>query len=96
MQLNTYRSLDYSWGLLFKSVSVKVVVERAMEVLREFLETSTIHGLSHTSTAKVSRDVNLSGVLAHIKYLIAEQVGKGYMAYDSMPEFHGGWFPDKQ
>ena len=49
-----HRSLDYSWGLLFKNVSVQVAVERVMEVLKEFLETSTIHGLLYISTAKVS------------------------------------------
>ena len=49
-----HRSLDYSRGLLFKNVSVQVAVERVMEVLKEFLETSTIHGLLYISTAKVS------------------------------------------
>ena len=33
---------------------VKVFVERMVEVLSEFLESSTIHGLFYISTAKVS------------------------------------------
>ena len=36
-----------------KSVPVEVFEGRPMEVLREFLESSTIHGLSYISTAKV-------------------------------------------
>ena len=55
--MSMHRSLDYSWGLLFKNVSVQVAVERVMEVLKEFLETSTIHGLFYISAAKVSREI---------------------------------------
>ena len=38
----------------FQNVSVEVFVLRMMEVLKEFLESSTIHGLFYISTAKVS------------------------------------------
>ena len=41
-----------------KSASVEVFEGRSMEVLREFLESSTIHGLSYISTAKVSQPIS--------------------------------------
>ena len=39
--------------LPFQSLSVEGCVDRKVEVLKEFLESSTIHGLSYISTATV-------------------------------------------
>ena len=77
-----YSSSDYIWGLLFKSLSVHVAVERKMEVLREFLETSTIHGLFYISNAKVSHP----GVQTLLHNFVSEQVGKGHMDHRCIPE----------
>ena len=54
-----------------KSVPVEVFEGRPMEVLREFLESSTIHGLSYISTAKVSQPITTQAacMIYYIKYM---------------------------
>ena len=58
-----------------------------MEVLREFLESSTIHGISHISTSKVF-SFNFQGGTS-FSYLIFDRVscgkssGQGWLAYAS-------------
>ena len=87
-----HRSIDYVWGLLFKSVSVQVYVERVMEVLKEFLETSTIHGLFYISNAKVSHH----GVQTLLHKFVSEQVDKGLMDHSCSPGLLGRWLFDRE
>ena len=73
------------------------------EVLKEFLESSTIHGLSYISTAKVG-ELNLHtfkiGMIIIIRGLIlsssSEYSGKGILVHSSVPWFLGSWFSDQQ
>ena len=51
------------------TISVEVFVEKMMEVLKEFLESSTIHGLSYISTAKVRNLKYDNGMIFFIRCL---------------------------
>ena len=65
----------------------------AMDILREFLETSTIHGLTYISSARVS--------FCWVFYLFTisfcpDQIGKGSLVFNCLSRVHWGWNPDWQ
>ena len=66
-----------------------------MDILREFLEVSTIHGLAYISTAKVSLilpDKNFW--IRTIRILLSDKVCKAVLAWNCVSWFYQLWDPD--
>ena len=61
-----------------------------MDILREFLESSTIHGLIYISTAKVKLFEPFS------ESFVVDQVRKNPLVLSCLLWVHLGWCPDRQ
>ena len=64
----------------------------AMDILREFLESSTIHGLNYISTARVSS----SRYFSSFHCFSPDQVGKDSLVFGCLCRIHRGWNPHCQ
>ena len=60
-----------------------------MDILKEFLESSTIHGLAHISMAKVSYILFFFTI-----FLFSEQISKDFMVWNSLSWVPWSWDPD--
>ena len=63
-----------------------------MDILREFLESSTIHGLTYISTARVC--LNTSFLI--FTNPMSDEVSKDLMGSRRLPWVHRSWDPDQQ
>ena len=66
-----------------------------MDILREFLESSTIHGLTYISTARV-RLVWCSLFLLQYMLFLADKDCKDFLGWSCMSWVHRSWDPDWQ
>ena len=82
---------SHSWKFRFRYVVYDNFDWIAMDILREFLETSTIHGLTYISSARVS--FCWAFYLFIISFL-PDQVGKGSLVFNCLSWVHRGWNPN--
>ena len=74
---------------------IKFLIENrvnGMDILREFLESSTIHGLTYISRAGVS----FCGTIVSYRNFLSDQANKDYLVYHCLSQFHWGRNPDRQ
>ena len=60
-----------------------------MDILREFLESSTIHGITYISTARVS----FQELIFNFIVILLDQVGKDSLVLDYLFWVHNSWNP---
>ena len=60
-----------------------------MDILKEFLDSSTIHGLSYISSAGVSFNVKF----LHLTFIFSDEVGKDFMVSSCLLWVRRSWNP---